>query len=98
MKYSNTDLPREDLMEMLTQIDLIIYMEDYKCFEITEVSGWDDIKKKPKFNPVFKLQLEKTANGYKHKFVKVCESCKKVLRKVDKAVASGKFKGDDAIV
>lgn len=99
MKYSNTDLPREDLMEMLTQIDLIIYLEDYKCFEITEVSGWDEIKKKPTFNPIFKYNVEKQPDGtYKSEFLKVGKSCNKVLKKINKAVISGRLKGDGAVV
>lgn len=40
MKRSGTDIPVEDLREMLiTALDLIVYMEDYKVVDIQEVRG-----------------------------------------------------------
>ncbi|CAB1248998.1 Flp pilus assembly complex ATPase component TadA [Clostridium sp. WLY-B-L2] len=99
MKYSKTDLPREDLMEMLTEIDLIIYMEDYKCCELTEVAGWNEAKKKPLFNPVFKYTVKDKSDGsYRGEFIRIGDSCEKVMKKVKKAVVSGKLKGDGDIV
>ncbi|OAA90752.1 hypothetical protein [Clostridium ljungdahlii] len=99
MKYSKTDLPREDLLQMLTEIDLIIYMEDYKCFELTEVAGWNENKKKPIFNPVFKYNTFKNPDGsYKGEFLKVGSSCEKVMKKVEKAIISGRLKGDGDFV
>jgi pilus assembly protein CpaF len=96
MKYSKTDLPREDLMEMLTEIDLIIYMEDYKCCELTEVAGWDESKKKPLFNSVFKYNAvkDKNSGSYNSEFVKIGDSCEKVMKKVKKAVVSGRLEVD----
>lgn len=99
MKYSKTDLPREDLLQMLTQIDLIIYMEDYKCFELTEVAGWNENKKKPIFNPVFKYNTFKNPDGsYNGQFLKVGSNCEKVMKKVEKAIISGRLKGDGDFV
>ncbi|MCH4236468.1 MAG: Flp pilus assembly complex ATPase component TadA [Clostridium tyrobutyricum] len=96
MKYSKTDLPREDLMEMLTEIDLIIFMEDYKCYQLTEIAGWDDVNKKPLFNPVFEYRTQKISDKeYTGTFKKINSSCKKINKKIEKAIVKGVLKGAD---
>lgn len=82
MKYSGTDLSREDLLEMLSEIDLIIYMKNFKCAELYEVAGFDYEKNELIFNPIFKFIAKKDKSGVSEGyFKKVGESCEKVKRK-----------------
>lgn len=82
MKYSNTDLSREDLLEMLSEIDLIIFMRNFKCAEVCEIGGYDHKSKEIIFNPIFEFVTEKVIDGkLKGYFKKVGDSCEKVKKK-----------------
>lgn len=75
MKYSpySKDFTRGELMEMLTGIDLIIFMEDFKINQITEISGFDRKEEKLLLNPVFEYK--------KGEFVRLNDTCDKIKRK-----------------
>lgn len=82
MKYSKTDLSRDTLLEMLSEIDLVIYMKNFKCVELTEIEGYDYRTNRIIFNPVFKYEITKQKDGkIKGYFKKINESCPKVLSK-----------------
>lgn len=76
MKYSGTDLSQEALLEMLSEVDLIVYMRKYKVVEMVEVAGYDRVNKTPIYNTVFEYR-----NGT---FTKVGESCEKILEKFER--------------
>ena len=46
MKDSGTSYSDKDLLKMLSNADLIVFMKDFKCLELTEVVGFDDETKK----------------------------------------------------
>lgn len=75
MKESGTDYSRAELLEMISHIDLIVYMKDFKCAEITEVEGFDYINNNIKFNNIFKF------NALKGSFERTNESCEKIKNK-----------------
>lgn len=86
MKYSGTDLSRTDLMEMLSEIDVIIFMKNYKCYEIYEVKGFDEVKKEIIWNPMFLYKQSKKEDGsVEGHFEKVGESCEKIINKFKEA-------------
>lgn len=78
------DLKTEDLLKMLTGIDVIIFIDDFKIFEITEIEGFNEETKSLIFNPVFKYSI----SNNKGEFVQLNESCQKVKNKI----AYSKFK------
>lgn len=45
IKYAS-DYTREEAMQMLTHINTVVFMKNFKVAEIAEVVGWDDEKKK----------------------------------------------------
>lgn len=45
IKYAS-DYTREEAMQMLTHINTVVFMKDFKVAEIAEVVGWDDVNKK----------------------------------------------------
>lgn len=44
IKYAS-DYTREEAMQMLTHINTVVFMKNFKVAEIAEVVGWDDAKK-----------------------------------------------------
>ncbi|MFL0251519.1 ATPase, T2SS/T4P/T4SS family [Clostridium neuense] len=75
MEEAGTNLERAALLKMLSAIDVIVFMKDFKVMEITEVSGFSEYTKELTFNPVFKFD-----NG---DFIKLKESCSKVSKKFE---------------
>lgn len=75
MKYSKTDIKEDTLLEMLSSIDVIIFMKDFKAAEIIEVAGYDYDKKEVLFNPVYQY--------IKGSFKKINRSCEKVEREFE---------------
>ncbi|MCR3759366.1 Flp pilus assembly complex ATPase component TadA [Clostridium felsineum] len=75
MVEANPNLNRYGILKMLSAIDIIIFMKDYKVNEITEVSGFNEERCELKYNEVFKLK--------KGDFIKLNNSCNKVQEKID---------------
>ncbi|WP_026883536.1 ATPase, T2SS/T4P/T4SS family [Clostridium akagii] len=77
MKKSGTDYKREDLLRMLSNLDIVIFTKKFKVCEITECVGYDEKANNLKYNPVFKFNIERDdelgIDGY---FEKLNESCK----------------------
>lgn len=53
MKYES-DYSRGDLLEMLCNMDLVVYMKNFKIAEMSEIIGFDYNKKDLIFNPIYK--------------------------------------------
>jgi pilus assembly protein CpaF len=87
MKYVS-DMNKGELIEMLSNIDLMIYMKDFKVMQITEIAGFNNEKKELVYNRVFEYSIEEVDERYLGRFKRVNESCKKIN---DKKVYS-KFK------
>ena len=83
MKKSGTSFSRENLLEMLSELDVIIFMSNFKCIEVTEIAGFDYKTKEIEFNPIFKFVPEKLKDGQLEGYFKrVGTSCPKVLNKL----------------
>lgn len=83
MKYSGTDLKRQELLKMLSKMDVVIFMKNFKCFEITEIDGYDDMSNSIIYNPVFRYDINKDFDGkYNGSFKRVGESCNKIVDKI----------------
>lgn len=81
-KYSNTDLKQEQLLEMLSEVDLIVFMRDFKCVELTEIAGFDYNTKQIIYNPIFKYHIKKSKNGkIEGYWERLNQSCHKVQNK-----------------
>jgi pilus assembly protein CpaF len=52
IKY-NSDYKMEDALRMLTHLDTIVFMKDFNMAEVAEVEGFDEEKKRIKYNRVF---------------------------------------------
>ncbi len=72
------DLKTEDLLKMLSSIGAIIFIDDFKIFEITEIVGFNEESKSLIFNPVFKYEV----SDNKGEFIQLNESCQKVKDKI----------------
>lgn len=75
MGYSNTNLNRKELLKMLSSLDVIVFMKDYKVMEVTEIAGFDEEKEDINYNPIFKWE--------KGEFKKIGNTCEKVQEKFD---------------
>jgi len=75
MEEAGTNLERPALLKMLSAIDVIVFMKDFRVMEVTEVSGFSEYTKELTFNPVFKFD--------NCKFTKLKESCGKINRKLE---------------
>lgn len=54
VKYSS-DYSKEEALQMLSNINVIVFMKDFKVNEISEVVGWDDKEKKLEYKTVYRL-------------------------------------------
>lgn len=82
MKYSNTDLSRTDLLEMLSEVDVIFFMKNFKCAEVFEIDGFDYEKNEVVFNPMYEFVTKKAHNGVLEGFfIKTGTSCDKINKK-----------------
>lgn len=53
IKYE-ADYSKEDCLKMLEELDIIVFMKDFKVYEIAEVTGWSDVKKDLTYHTVYK--------------------------------------------
>ncbi len=82
MKYVS-DLKKEDLMKMLSGLDVIIYMKNFMIIEITEIICFDEGQNKLLFNKVFKFQSQEDSTAFPDfQFVRLNESCAKAKEKL----------------
>lgn len=81
MKYVS-DMKKGELLEMLSNIDVMIFMKDFRVMEVAEIAGYDYDKECLIFNRVFQYDIHKSDNGYEGKFIKVNDSCEKVNKKI----------------
>lgn len=81
MKYVS-DLRQSELLKLLSAIDIIIFMKDFKILEIVEVEGFDLDSKSLIFNPVFKYEVSIVDGKYKENFTKINDSCQKISDKL----------------
>lgn len=83
MKKSGTDYRREDLLKMLSVMDVVIFMKRFKVFEITEIEGFDEVKKDIIYRPIYKFDvLNETRTGLVGSYRHINESCSRVLEKL----------------
>lgn len=84
MKTSGTDLKRSELLEMIAEIDLIIFMKNFKCAQIIEVNGFDYDKGQIITNPIFEFEVERELDGTMTGFFKrenpSCERAREKFR------------------
>ncbi|MBL4932278.1 ATPase, T2SS/T4P/T4SS family [Clostridium paridis] len=52
MKY-DSDYTREDLLKMLSSMDIVVFMKNFKIAEVSEITGFDYEKKELVYNPVY---------------------------------------------
>lgn len=78
MKYCS-DMKRSELLEMLTSIDSLIFLKDFKICEVTEIKDFDYNTERLNYNNVFKFDFKD------NKYIKLNESCKKVKDKINYA-------------
>lgn len=53
IKYE-ADYSKEDCLKMLEELDIIVFMKDFKVYEIAEVTGWSDAKKDLTYHTIYK--------------------------------------------
>lgn len=83
MKYSS-DMKRSELLKMLSSLDVICFMRDFKVVEIVEIAGYDEKKQDLIYNTVFKYEISKREDGKLiGSFKKVNDSCKKINDKIE---------------
>lgn len=70
MKYGS-DYSKDELLSMLKEIDLVIFMKDFGIREMSEISGYDEINKKVQYNKIFENSK------------RISSSCEKVLNKLN---------------
>jgi pilus assembly protein CpaF len=73
MKKSGTDYSTNDLLRMTAEMDVSIFMEDFKVKSISEIERYDDVNNCIVYNRVFKYD-----GG---KFLRLNDSCKKIKEK-----------------
>ena len=54
VKYAS-DYKKEEAMQMLKHMDVVIFLKDFKIHEISEVEGWDNENKKLIYKDVYRL-------------------------------------------
>lgn len=83
MKDSGTSYSDKDLLKMLSNADLVIFMKDFKCVEMTEIAGFNEETQNIIYNPVFKFDVERDNGGVlEGKFIKLNESCDRIKTKL----------------
>ncbi|MDU4325589.1 MAG: ATPase, T2SS/T4P/T4SS family [Clostridium celatum] len=70
MKYAS-DYSKDELLSMLKDIDLVIFMKNFGIREMSEISGYDEINKKVQYNKIFENSK------------RISSSCEKVLNKLN---------------
>lgn len=77
MQYAKQNLSEERLLEMLSKIDTVIMLKDFKCVDITEIAGFDRVKSDIIYNPVFEFDYSRD------KFKRLNSTCDRLQGKVD---------------
>lgn len=77
MQYAKQNLSEERLLEMLSKIDTVVMLKDFKCVDITEIAGFDRGKSDIIYNPVFEFDYSKD------KFKRLNSTCDRLQGKVD---------------
>lgn len=77
IQYAKVNLKEEALLEMLSRLDTIIFLKDFKTLEVTEVSGYDYQNHKIIYNPVFRFDFRT------NKFERINPTCKRLQDKID---------------
>ena len=65
MKYAS-DYKKVDLMKMLGSLDIIVYLENFKCKEISEIVGFDEAREDLIYNTIY---MNQTPTGNESKVV-----------------------------
>lgn len=81
MKYAS-DMKKSELLEMLSNIDVIVFMKDFKVAQVTEVAGYDYERERLIFNRVFQYNIKENDGQITANFVRVNESCEKINNKI----------------
>ena len=76
-----SDMKKGELLEMLSNIDVLIFMKDFRIMQISEVCGFDYEKQNLIFNRVYEYQISEKEDGYTSDFIKINDSCDKVKNK-----------------
>lgn len=76
IQYANAYLSEEILMRMLSSMDVVYFMKDFKVNKVSEISGYNFEKKEIIYNTVFEY------DSNKNKFIRVNDSCKKIKEKI----------------
>ena len=53
VKYSS-DYTKEEALQMLSSINTVVFMKDFKVQEISEIERWDDVNKKIIYKTVYR--------------------------------------------
>ncbi|MGN9163426.1 ATPase, T2SS/T4P/T4SS family [Clostridium sulfidigenes] len=77
IQYASVNLKEEALLEMLSRLDIVIFLKDFKCLEVTEVEGYDYKNNKIIYNPVFRFDFRT------NKFERIKPTCKRLQEKID---------------
>lgn len=77
MQYSNINLKEELLLEMLSKMDVVIFLKDFKCMEVTEIAGYDYKNNRIIYNPVYRFDFRT------NKFTRLNPSCSRLQDKID---------------
>lgn len=77
LQYSDVSLRYEDAMEMFSRQDLVVFLKDFKCLEITEIAGYDVENNKVIYNPVFEFDLNTET------FKRLNPTCERLQKKID---------------
>ncbi|MEG1482874.1 MAG: ATPase, T2SS/T4P/T4SS family [Cetobacterium sp.] len=77
MQYGHINLDEKRLLEMLSKIDAVIMLQDFKVKELTEITGFDRVKSEVLYNKVFKYDYKN------EKFKRLNNTCERLQEKVD---------------
>ena len=55
VKYES-DYTKDDALQMLTSLEVVVFLKNFKVCEISEIAGWDDEKKKLIYRPIYRGQ------------------------------------------
>jgi pilus assembly protein CpaF len=53
IKYAS-DYSREDALHMLTHLETVVFMKNYKIWEVSKIVGWDDAKQDLIYKPIIR--------------------------------------------
>ncbi|WP_143315249.1 ATPase, T2SS/T4P/T4SS family [Clostridium sp. HBUAS56017] len=80
MKYVS-DMKKGELLEMLSNIDIMIFMKDFRIMQISEIAGFNYEKQDLEFNRVFEYKISQEYGRYTGQFERINDSCEKIINK-----------------